>query len=92
MNGNTLCPAPRARRSHEQVVACELPAGHVAYVPRGCGHFTEAVGSTPLELVAVFDNGVYATIEMKDWVRSNTAELVAADFRLSPQVTALLVR
>lgn len=78
--------------SHEQVVACELPAGHVAYVPRGCGHFTESVGSTPLELVAVFDNDVYATIEMKDWVRSNIAELVAADFRLSPQVTAQLVR
>jgi oxalate decarboxylase/phosphoglucose isomerase-like protein (cupin superfamily) len=61
-------------------------------VPSGCGHFAENIGSTPVELLAVFDNGIYETVEMKDWIRSNTAELLAANLRLPPAAAEVLVR
>ncbi|MEP9379884.1 cupin domain-containing protein [Aquabacter sp. CN5-332] len=71
--------------SPDRVVSYDLPAGHLAYVPRGCGHFTQSIGTGPLELAAVFDDGIYESVEMTDWVRSNTAELLAANLRLSPK-------
>lgn len=61
-------------------VSYEVATGSLVYVPRGCGHFTENIGAEPLELVAVFDDGTYSSVELKDWFRSNTAELLAANF------------
>ena len=51
--------------SKGETVSYDIPAGHVAYIPSGCGHFTENVGATPVELLAVFDNGVYETVDCK---------------------------
>jgi oxalate decarboxylase len=78
--------------SRDHSVSHELPAGHLVYVPRGCGHFTESIGTVPLELVAVLDGGVYESIEMTDWVRSNTAELLAANFRRPPRDMAPVLK
>src|SRR5262249_12631487 len=78
--------------SKGRAVTLELGAGHVAYIPRGCGHCTENVGTTQLELVAVFDGGTYESIEMKSWMKSNTPELLAADFHQSPDTMKSLFR
>lgn len=79
-------------QSHMRPATLELSAGHVAYIPRGCGHFTESVGATNLEMIAVFDGGIYESIEMKGWMRSNTAELLAADFHQSPEIMSRLLK
>ena len=78
--------------SKGETVSYDIPAGHVAYIPSGCGHFTENVGATPVELLAVFDNGVYETVEFRDWLKSNTAALLAANLRLPLAAAEVLVR
>ncbi len=78
--------------SRGETISYDLPAGHVAYVPSGCGHFTENVGGTPVEMLAVFDNGIYETVEIKDWMKSNTAALLAANLRLPLTAAEVLIR
>lgn len=78
--------------SKGETVSYDIPAGHVAYIPSGCGHFTENVGATPVELLAVFDNGIYETVEFRDWLKSNTAALLAANLRLPLAAAEVLVR
>lgn len=78
--------------SNSKSVTVELGAGHVAYIPRACGHFTENTGTTPLELIAVFDSGTYESIELRSWVRSNTAELLAANFHQAPATMNALLK
>jgi oxalate decarboxylase len=76
--------------SHGRSVALDLDSGYVAYVPRGCGHFIESVGTEPLEFLSVFDSGIYQSIDLRGWVRSNTAELVATDLRQPVEVVRTL--
>ncbi len=58
----------------------ELAPGYVGYVPRGCGHYIENIGSDPVQAVIAFNSGEYQEITLTEWMASNPPQLLAANF------------
>jgi oxalate decarboxylase len=66
--------------SHGRARTDEFQAGDVGYVPQGYGHYLENVGTEDLEILLVFNSGLYQSISITAWLGSNPPELLATNF------------
>ncbi len=61
--------------SHGRARTEEFAAGDVGFVPQGFGHYVEAVGTEPLEMLILYNSGVYQEISLASWLGGNSAQL-----------------
>lgn len=57
-----------------------LEQGDVAYIPQGYGHSIENIGDTPCRVLIAFNTGVYATIDLSQWLGGNPLDVLATNF------------
>jgi oxalate decarboxylase len=57
-----------------------LAKGDVGYIPQGFGHSLENVGDTPCRILIGFNNGIYETIDLSQWIAGNPADVLATNF------------
>jgi oxalate decarboxylase len=57
-----------------------LSQGDVGYIPQGYGHSVENVGSTGCRVLIGFNAGVYAAIDLSQWIAGNPADILATNF------------
>lgn len=58
----------------------EFSAGDVGYVPQNFGHYIENTGESDLEVLQVWNNGVFEEISLANWMAHHTPELLATNF------------
>jgi oxalate decarboxylase len=61
-----------------------LEKGDVGYIPQGYGHSLENVGDKPCRILIGFNNGVYETIDLSQWIAGNPADVLATNFGKPP--------
>lgn len=66
--------------SHGRFRTETLTDGDVGYIPQGYGHSIENVGDTTARLLIAFNTGVYAAIDLSQWIAGNPAALLADHF------------
>jgi oxalate decarboxylase len=57
-----------------------LDKGDVAYIPQGYGHSVENVGEKQCRVLIGFNNGVYETIDLSQWIAGNPLDVLATNF------------
>ena len=57
-----------------------LEKGDVGYIPQGYGHSLENVGDKPCRVLIGFNNGVYETIDLSQWIAGNPIDVLATNF------------
>jgi oxalate decarboxylase len=57
-----------------------LEKGDVAYIPQGYGHSLENIGDKPCRVLVGFNAGVYAAIDLSQWIAGNPADVLATNF------------
>ena len=57
-----------------------LEKGDVGYIPQGYGHSIENVGDKPCRVLIGFNNGVYETIDLSQWIAGNPTDVLATNF------------
>ncbi len=57
-----------------------LEKGDVGYIPQGYGHSLENVGDKPSRILIGFNNGIYETIDLSQWIAGNPADVLATNF------------
>lgn len=57
-----------------------LEQGDVAYIPQGYGHSIENIGDTPCRVLIAFNTGIYATIDLSQWLGGNPLDVLATNF------------
>src|SRR4029079_19783406 len=72
--------------SHGRARTDAFAAGDVGYVPQGYGHYIENTGKDEVEIVIVFNNGSYESINITGWMSANPKPLLATNFRV-PEAT-----
>ena len=78
--------------SRGEASTVELGPGYVGYVPRGCGHYIENVGSERLQAVIVFNSGEYQSINLNPWMMANTNLLLSTNFGQPESVFAEILK
>ncbi|WP_126147444.1 cupin domain-containing protein [Synechococcus elongatus] len=63
-----------------------LQKGDVGYVPKGYGHALRNSSDQPLDVLIVFNDGDYQSIDLNDWIMSNPNTVLDDVFQLSPQL------
>lgn len=66
--------------SHGRYRTETLEAGDVAYIPRGFGHSIENIGGTPCRVLIGLNSGVYAAINLSQWLAGNPPDVLATNF------------
>jgi oxalate decarboxylase len=66
--------------SHGRYRIEELEQGDVGYIPQGYGHSIENVGTQPARLLIGFNTGIYASIDLSQWIAGNPADVLATNF------------
>ncbi len=64
----------------------EFGPGDVAFIPQGFGHYVEQIGDDPTEIVILFNSPFYQEISISDWLASNPASIIEANFGLSREL------
>ncbi|WP_337175030.1 cupin domain-containing protein [Paludisphaera sp.] len=57
-----------------------LSKGDVGYIPQGYGHSIENVGEGPCRVLIGFNSGIYAAIDLSQWIAGNPADILAKNF------------
>jgi oxalate decarboxylase len=57
-----------------------LEQGDVGYIPQGYGHSVKNVGDKKCRVLIGFNTGVYATIDLSQWLAGNPADVLATNF------------
>jgi len=57
-----------------------LEKGDVGYIPQGYGHSIENVGDKLCRVLIGFNNGVYETIDLSQWIAGNPTDVLATNF------------
>ena len=70
----------------KRMAAAELSVGDCAYIPRGCGHTVENIGSGECEIVGVLDSGTYSEALLSDWLAQAPRQLLANNLGLPEKV------
>lgn len=76
--------------SHGRARTEEFGPGHVAFIPQGYGHYVESVGPDPVEVLILFNSGVYQEISLASWLGANPAQLLEDNFSQRPELIAKL--
>lgn len=66
--------------SHGRFRTERLSKGDVGYIPQGYGHSIENVGDRPSRLLIGFNTGIYATIDLSQWIAGNPLDVLATNF------------
>jgi oxalate decarboxylase len=66
--------------SHGRFRTEVLEKGDVSYIPQGYGHSLENVGTKPCRVLIGFNTGVYATIDLSQWIAGNPLDVLATNF------------
>jgi oxalate decarboxylase len=74
----------------KRLAAAELSVGDCAYIPRGCGHSIQSIGSEDCEIVGVHDSSVYREALLSDWIAKVPRQLLANNLGLPETVFANL--
>jgi len=61
-----------------------LEKGDVGYIPQGYGHSIENVGDGKCRVLIGFNNGVYETIDLSQWIAGNPVDVLATNFSKPP--------
>ncbi len=67
----------------KRLAAAELAPGDCAYVPRGCGHTVQNIGTDDGELIGALDSGTYQETSLSDWIAKVPAHLLANNLGLA---------
>ena len=78
--------------SDKRIAVAELSAGDCAYIPRGCGHTVQNVGTEECEIVGALDNGVYSEALLSDWISKVPRQLLANNLGLPGSAFADLIQ
>jgi oxalate decarboxylase len=57
-----------------------LEKGDVGYIPQGYGHSIENIGTKSCRVLIAFNNGVYETIDLSQWIAGNPPDVLATNF------------
>jgi oxalate decarboxylase len=66
--------------SHGRYRTEELEKGDVGYIPQGYGHSIENVGDKPARILIGFNTGIYAAIDLSQWVAGNPLDVLVTNF------------
>jgi oxalate decarboxylase len=66
--------------SHSRHRLETLEKGDVAYIPQGYGHSIDNVGDKKCRVLIGFNNGVYETIDLSQWIAGNPLDVLATNF------------
>ena len=66
----------------KRMAVAELSPGDCAYIPRGCGHSLQNIGTDECEIISVLDNGTYSESTLSDWVAKVPRQLLANNLGL----------
>ncbi|MGD9646990.1 MAG: cupin domain-containing protein [Pirellulales bacterium] len=66
--------------SHGRFRAEVLEAGDVGYIPQGYGHSIENIGDQGCRVLIGFNAGVYAAIDLSQWIAGNPTDVLATNF------------
>jgi oxalate decarboxylase len=72
--------------SHGRYRIEHLEKGDVGYIPQGYGHSIENVGENTARILIGFNTGVYATIDLSQWIAGNPADVLATNFAQPPEL------
>lgn len=72
--------------SHGRYRIEQLEKGDVGYIPQGYGHSIENVGKSMARILIGFNTGIYATIDLSQWIAGNPADVLATNFAQPPEV------
>lgn len=76
--------------SHGRARTEEFGPGQIAFIPQGYGHYVESAGPDPVEVLILFNSGVYQEISLAGWLGGNPAQLLEDNFSQSQEVVAKL--
>jgi oxalate decarboxylase len=57
-----------------------LEKGDVGYIPQGYGHSIENVGDKKCRVLIGLNTGIYAAIDLSQWIAGNPADVLATNF------------
>jgi oxalate decarboxylase len=66
--------------SDKRLATAELAIGDCAYIPRGCGHTVENIGTEECEIVGVLDGAAYQEASLWSWIAKAPRHLLANNF------------
>jgi oxalate decarboxylase len=66
--------------SDKRLATAELGIGDCAYIPRGCGHTVENIGTEECEIVGVLDGATYQEASLWSWIAKAPRHLLANNF------------
>ncbi len=66
----------------KRLATAELGPGDCAYIPRGCGHTVQNIGTEECEVVGALDNGSYQEASLSDWMAKVPGHLLANNLGL----------
>ncbi len=72
--------------SHGRYRIEQLEKGDVGYIPQGYGHSIENVGENNARILIGFNTGIYATIDLSQWIAGNPADVLATNFAQPPEL------
>ena len=67
----------------KHLAVAELSPGECAYLPKGCGHTVENIGSERCEIIGATDNGKYVEATLSDWFARAPQHTLAANLGVS---------
>jgi oxalate decarboxylase len=72
----------------KRMATAELSPGDCAYIPRGCGHLVQNIGTEDCEIVGVLDKGAYSESALSDWLVNAPRQLHANNLGLPVEAFA----
>jgi len=66
--------------SHGRYRTETLEKGDVGYIPQGYGHSVENVGDKPCRVLIGLNTGIYAAIDLSQWIAANPPDVLATNF------------
>lgn len=69
-----------------------LATGDVGYVPKGYGHALRNSSKQPVDILVVFNDGDYQSIDLNDWISTNPDSVLGNTFQISPDLVEKLPR
>jgi oxalate decarboxylase len=72
--------------SHGRFRTETLDHGDVGFIPQGYGHSIENTGKKKCRVLIGFNAGVYADIDLTEWMAGNPLDVLATNFSQPPSV------
>ena len=74
----------------KRLAVADLAAGDCAYIPRGCGHTVQNVGTEECEVVGALDGGSYQETTLSDWMAKVPRHLLVNNLGLPDEAFATI--